>query len=138
MVKSYLQQRTVIYDGKKPIKFKMTCGAPQGSKIGPLLWNVMYESFLLLKMSDNVSIVGFADDAIVVDTTESAKLLEITVNDSLERTRKWMAASGLRIAVKKTETLLITDKIPFVKPQFTINGEKVRCSKHILPRGRIR
>ena len=47
MIDDYLSDRWVIYEGDKwSLKEEMTCGAPQGSQVGPLVWNVMYDDFL--------------------------------------------------------------------------------------------
>ena len=44
MMDDYLSDRWVIYEGDKwCLKEEMTCGAPQGSRVGPLLWDVMYD-----------------------------------------------------------------------------------------------
>ena len=42
MIDDYLSDRWVIYEGDKwSLKEEMTCGASQGSRVGPLVWNVM-------------------------------------------------------------------------------------------------
>ena len=47
MIDDYLSDRWVIYEGDKwSLKEEMKCDAPQGSPVGPLVWNVMYHDFL--------------------------------------------------------------------------------------------
>ena len=42
MIDDDLSDRWVIYEGDKwSLEEKMTCGGPQGSRVGPLVWNVM-------------------------------------------------------------------------------------------------
>ena len=49
MIDDYLSDRWVTYEGDKwSLTEEMTCGAPQGSRIGPYVWNVMYDDFLRL------------------------------------------------------------------------------------------
>ena len=51
MIDDYLSNRWVIYEGDKwSLKEEMTCGAPQGSRMGPLVWNVMYDDFLRMDL----------------------------------------------------------------------------------------
>ena len=46
MIDDYLSDRWVIHEGEKwSLKEEMTCGAPQGSRVGPLVCNVMYKRF---------------------------------------------------------------------------------------------
>lgn len=41
---------------------KMTCGVTQGSILGPSLWNIYFDSVLSAHLSDNVLLVGYAND----------------------------------------------------------------------------
>ena len=51
MIDDYLSDRWVIYEGDKwSLKEEMTCGAPQGSRVGPLVWKVMYDDFLRMDL----------------------------------------------------------------------------------------
>ena len=56
---------------------------PQGSRVGSLVWNVMYDDFLRMDLPAGTSIVGFADDALVVCTAEDVRILELRINESL-------------------------------------------------------
>ena len=67
MINDYLSNRRVIYEGEKwSLKEEMTCGVPQGSRVKPSVWNVMYGDFLRMDLPAETSIIGFADDALVV------------------------------------------------------------------------
>ena len=66
MIVDYLSDRWVILGRQLVSQKEMTCGAPQGSRVGPLVWNVMYDDFLRMDLPAETSIIGFADDAIVV------------------------------------------------------------------------
>ena len=89
MIDDYINNRWVIYkDNKWSLKEEMTCGAPQGSRVGPLVWNVMYDDFLRLELPAGTSIIGFADDALVVCAAEYIGILELRINESLWRTKR--------------------------------------------------
>ena len=74
----------MIFEGDKwSLKEEMTCGAPQGSQVGPLVCNVIYEDFLRLELPAGTSIIGFQDDALVVCDAEDVRILELRINESL-------------------------------------------------------
>ena len=50
--------------------------------MGLLVWNVMYDDFLRMDLPAGTSIIGFADDALVVCAADDVKMLELRINDS--------------------------------------------------------
>ena len=81
MIDDYLSDRWVIYEGDKwSPKEKMTCGAPQGSRVGPLVWNVMYHGLMRMDLPARTSIIGFTDDALVVCAADDVRILELRIN----------------------------------------------------------
>ena len=88
MIDDYLSNRLVIYENDKwSLKKDMTCGAPQVSWVGPIVWNVIYDDFLPLELPIGTSIIGFADDGLVVCAAEDVKILEF-IFDKLNLTLK--------------------------------------------------
>ena len=67
---------------------EMTCGAPQGSRVGPLVWNVMCDYFLRMGLPAGTSIIGYADDALIFCAADDVKILELRINDSLWRAKR--------------------------------------------------
>ena len=111
MIDDYLSDMWVIYKGDKwSLKEEMTCGAPQGSPVGPLVRNVIYGDFLGLDLPAGTSIIGFADDALVVCAAEDFRNLELRISESLWRAKRWLDSRGLKMAPEKTETLLVMDR----------------------------
>lgn len=41
-------------------------GMPQGSVVGPMLWNVTYDRVLRAQHPESTKIIGFADDTLVM------------------------------------------------------------------------
>ena len=129
MIDDYLSDRWVIYeDGKWSLKEEMTCGAPQGSRVCPLDWNVMYDYFLRMDLPAGTSIIGFADVALVVCAADDVKILELRINDSLWRTKRWMDSRCLKMVPEKTEALLVTDRRFFKYPRIVLGEHEIKWS----------
>ena len=111
MVKNYFRDRILKYntdDGPKP--YVVTGGVPQGSVLGPLLWNIMYDGLLRLKLPRAVTPVAFADDIAIVIVAKHPDELVHLFNITFERYQKWLEEMGQKLTRHKTECTLITSR----------------------------
>lgn len=63
---SYLQDWKLLVNGNEPKVVELSSGVPQGSVLGPTLWNVLYDSLLRIRLPLGVSFLAFADDVAIV------------------------------------------------------------------------
>ena len=104
---SYLSGRTQVcrvnntISSSKPV----TCGVPQGSNLGPLLF-LLYINDLpnCLKLSVPAM---YADDTNLSICGETAADIEKYLNDELENVHKWLSINKLTLNIDKTEYMII-------------------------------
>ena len=102
-ISSYLQNRSI---NAYHMTFKMSAGVPQGSVLGPHLWNIFYDDVLRIKIP-GVTLIGFADDLSLVITADNLCELERLANRVLKEVDKWMGENKLELALQKTEAIIL-------------------------------
>ncbi|MBV2145438.1 MAG: hypothetical protein KTM48_01705, partial [Wolbachia endosymbiont of Pissodes strobi] len=85
----------------------------------------MYDELLNLTLPDSCFLNGFADDVALVATGRSTEILELAVNDSMRRIQEWLNLSGLKLAVHKTEAVLITERRVFRTPILILGKDRI-------------
>ena len=117
----------MIYKGDKwSLKEEMTCGAPQRSRVGPLVWNVMYDDFLCMDLPAGTSIIGFADDALVVCAADDVRILELRINESVWQAKRWLDSRCLKMAPEKTSRVVGSIKVAYDSSVIRLLGTSTR------------
>lgn len=118
ILRSYMNGRELLISGEASMP--VTCGVPQGSVLGPTLWNVFYDGILRLPVPEGVKLVAFADDVAVIAVAHNAELVERLVNPVLIQIVEWMTENGLQLAPDKSECVVLTKKHAFLNPDLFI------------------
>lgn len=104
IIGDYLAHRRIVWiggDGKRQYR-KVERGVPQGSVLGPLLWNIVYDSVLRMTTPADCEIIYYADDTLII---AGGKCLEIAMNtteilaNTITRKIEWM---GLQVAAEES------------------------------------
>jgi len=111
VIASYFENRTLQYYTDEGCKeYTVTCGVPQGSVLGPMLWNIMYDDIFALQVPEEATVVGFADDIAIVAVSKYKEELENICRDAVDIIQQWLDSVGLQLAEQKTEAVLITSR----------------------------
>ena len=93
LMKSYLTDRTqyVIYDGMQSTTLPISCGVPQGSILGPLLFIITMND--IGNVSEFLYTILYADDTCVLLNGNDYLSLIASLNSELDKLSIWLCAN---------------------------------------------
>ena len=130
--RSYLTNRFQYTEvnGIKSPSLNVTCGVPQGSILGPILFLVYIND---INFCTNLSLLSFADDTTVYSAHHNVTDLFTHTNRELSNLNDWFCANKLSLNVKKTKYAIFSPNVINIpgNESLYINGLKlVRCGNH--------
>ena len=105
---------------------RITCGVPQGSSLGPLLFLIYINDFRFCL--DKTDAGHFADDTYIMYSSKNIKTLETVINYDLKSVSKWMNLNKLSLNTDKTQLIMFHSKYKnFYSESLSIkfNGKKL-------------
>ena len=116
---SYLSSREqfVCINGHNSDYLSITCGVPQGSILGPLLFLLHIND--LPNTSKLLSFQLFADDTNIYFSRKNLNDLELILNQELHAVAEWMKSNRLALSILKTNFALFHSKR--LKPYKSLN-----------------
>ena len=108
--RSYLadRQQSVLINGELSEPHSITLAVPQGSILGPLLFNVYLNS--LPNAVKKTRMILYADDAVLFYDPSTREELQTTLEREFTEISNWYTDNSLTINVKKTKLMLAGSK----------------------------
>lgn len=112
IIGDYLSCRAIEYPvadggcGSRPVR----AGVPQGSVLGPLLWNIAFDSVLYRGTEPGCLTVCYADDTLVLASADTVNGAAARANLQVGLVIGRIRRLGLKVAVDKTEVVLFHGK----------------------------
>ena len=127
--KSYLCNRKqyIFLNGESSKIKDITCGVPQGSVLGPLLFLLYIND--LPNISKSLNFYLFANDTNIYYESDSLLKLESKINKELSKLQLWLNVNRLSLNISKTNYVIFH---PFKKPlkdQIIIKINKIALSQ---------
>ena len=132
---SYLRNRTqyVTYNGHSSEVKRITCGVPQGSILGPLLFLIYIND--LYRVCSHTMPILFADDSNLFSNNSDLHAIENMLNQELADISGWLKANKLSLNVKKTHYMIFSkDNLRKHDLSLSIDGEviaRTSCTKFL-------
>ena len=103
--RSYLfnRKQLVCIDGIKSSLQTITCGVPQGSLLGPLLY-LCYSNDMELSVQNKLLL--YADDSVIIAYDRDPKVVADMLGSDLTSCNQWLVDNKLSLHVGKTECIL--------------------------------
>ena len=130
---SYLTNRKqyVFYNGVSSDMKTITCGVPQGSVLGPLLFLLYIND--LPNISTKLIFFLFADDTNIYYESNDLKSLEKIVNQELKKLSLWLNLNRLALNVSKTNFVIFRShqKMPDHNVTLLMNNKALQQKDHV-------
>jgi len=105
----------------------ITCGVPQGSILGPLLF-LCYVNDMSSSISENCKLILYADDSAILFSHKNPDVISKTLGLELENCSKWLVDNKLSLHLGKTECILFGSKKKLAK----VDSFSVHCDGHSI------
>ena len=127
-MESYLTDRSqsmrVSSNISEPMRISM--GVPQGSILGPLLFNNMVNDML----DEHGDVLSYADDTILFATGDTQAGAMDCVISHFNRIQQWYSANGLSLCPEKTKCIIFSNRDICPVP-VNLNGHSLEIQPHV-------
>ena len=103
----------------------VSCGVPQGSILGPLLFLCYVND---MSISIKCKLLLYADDSALIVSGSDPQTIADKLSEELESCRKWLLDNKLSLHLGKTEAILFGSK----RKLKNVESFEIRCGEEII------
>ena len=113
-VQSYLGNRSQVVEIKGTMSTygEITCGVPQGSILGPLLFSLYVND---MKSAVKCQLILYADDSALMVTGRKIEVIQQALTAELQAVGQWLADNKLSLHLGKTESILFGSRVTLAR-----------------------
>ena len=103
-------------------------GCPQGSALGPLLWNI-FQNDLAYEINLNLSM--YADDHQIYEAREDLANVKSSLSRNTEKASNWYEDNMLKGNYSKYRTMTMQNKREITTPTMSIQGSEIESTEKL-------
>lgn len=133
LLEDYLRGRRVeMVEGDRRVGKRVTKGCPQGSVLGPQLWKVVFHGLVQDLEGEELRVVVFADDGLVIMWGNSRRQLEERAEAAMRKVQEWCRKSKMRLSAEKTQIMMLKGKFDVERgPKVMMDGVRLRLAVRV-------
>ena len=126
---SYLSGRKQVVNVNNTTSefMNISCGVPQGSILGPLLF-LCYVNDMSISISEKCKLILHADDSAILFSHKDPSVISNVLGKELENCSKWLVDNKLSLHLGKTECILFGSKRKLTE----VDSFNVNCNGHLI------
>lgn len=122
------RQQYTSFNGTRSDIMPVSCGVPQGSILGPLLFLIYVND--VINSSKCFRFIMYADDINIIFSHPDQKMLNLVVNEEVQSLCDWFKANKLQMNIGKTKYMIFqSSKKQICYPNLSIKMENVEIDR---------
>jgi len=131
VMQDYFKNRQVILqEGDSTRRRVQSRGCPQGSVLGPTLWNLVFDGLLRdIETQTKGQPTAYADDLVIVVEGENIQEIEREAQYCVNRVMEWCGKHKLGVSTEKSCLLMLKGNIRGQNPAIHLGNQKMRMEQ---------